>query len=447
MTELLEDSINNIDSLNDFYMCQYDYIVRRAVKSKENNKYGLALDKFFYKQTNPETEISFSEEEKALIDEILEDYSIKPENDSFQVTYKLKDSFSKEGFEIDPVKAREKAICLYQQQKYLSESVLMMLLIKYEESISSIFRYIIEKYPQAFLSKKSITYSELISMKTDFEGIKRRFVDNEIDEIMREPISDWYSAFETKHKASFLFADNLFDRFKEIYYRRNLVVHNQGKVNDIYLTYVKNTSAKVGDILYVDRKYLQEAFSLTSLILVDTCFGLRGLADDKGELASWIINEYGYKCLVEKKWEKAKYIYKVVLQDKTVLAADFIVATINYWIATKNIDGVSAIQEEVNSLDVSSLRLSFATAKHALLNNHKEVSELLDECLEKRELSANSIKTWPLFNEFRESDEYSKFIEKHKKEFEFGSYVVPSDDEASLLKDAEQEDEEHGDCQ
>ena len=441
MTDLLKNAINQIDNLNDYFVNQYDYVLKRVNKNKDKYKYGILLDKFFYNQMNPETTVDFSSEEESIVKELLADYNIKEDennSDTIQVSYKLNESFDKEGFETDPIKAREALISLFQQPDFLSESVLMMLLIKYEDSISRLYRYVIEKHPQAFLSKKSITYSDLLSMKSDIEEIKKRFVDDEIDAIMREPIDDWYSSFNSKQKATFLFEDNLFDDFKEIYYRRNLVVHNQGIVNDIYLSYVKNTKAEKGQKLFVDRKYLDRAFSLTSLMLVDTFFGLRKIADDKNELVEWIINSYGFKCLQEKKWEMAKYLYKVVLQDESILSADLIVAKINYMIAIKNIDGVDAIRDEVNNLDVSALKLTFVAAKSALLNEYEQVSDILDKCLEKNEIDSPSIKTWPLFNEFRESDEYIQFVERHKEEFDFGEYTAPTDDEASILKDAEQ---------
>ena len=447
MLNLLKASISQIDNLDDYYSCQYDYVVKRAIKSKQKYKYGLTLDKFFYNQTNPETSFPLTSEEEDIISEMLEDYSIdrSENNDSTQVKYKLKDTFVKEGLEIDPVRAREAVICLFQQSEVLSESMLVMLMIKYEDSISSIFRYIIEKYPQSFLSQKSISYSDLLSMKSDIEEIKNKFVEDEVEAIMRGPISDWYSCLETKHKIKFLFSDGLFDAFKEVYYRRNLVVHNQGIVNDIYLRFVKNSKAQKGDKLSVNREYMDHAFSLARLMLIDTIFALRGLTEEKDDLVDWIINSFGFNCLVEKEWEMAKYTYKVVLQDKSIASLDMLIATINYLIAIKNIDGVEAIRDEANALDVSALKLPFATAKAALLNDHKEVSMLLDECLEKKEIRPRSIKSWPLYNEFRESEEYQEFLIKHKEDFNLGEYTAPTDDEASILMDAEQEQDRDDD--
>ncbi len=445
MTELLRNSIRRIDNLYDYYLVQEESVNKYVCKSVKKYKYGIILDKFFASQIHPEIEVSLSDKEEEVIAEMLEDYEICNSNESnyFRIRYKLKDDFTvDDGYIIDPVKSREDYSRLTQQPRILSESVLIMLLVMYEDAISSIYKYLIDKYPQAFLSDKSIKYSELISMNSNIEEIKQRFIDKEIDGIMREPISNWYDSFKKRQKASFLFAENLFEEFKEIYYRRNIIVHNQGIVNDIYLSNIKNPNVRTGERLNVDSHYIEKAFSITNLILVDTFFGLRRVADDNDELSDWI-SEYGYNCLVEKKWKQAQYIFQVLLQDEKMKDIDRFIAQINYWIAIKNIEGVSAIQKEVISLDVSAMKIMFSVAKEALLDNHQKVSDLLDICLEKREIPAYYIQTWPLLNEFRACDEYKRFVERHRDEMEIGEYE-PSTDTEEFLSVASEENESCG---
>ena len=92
-------------------------------------------------------------------------------------------------------------------------------------------------FPEAYLKDKSITYSELVSLNSDIEDIKAAFIESEIDEFMRKPLKDWYNTFEQKHKIHFKFGDE-FEQFKEIYYRRNVVVTRLFTV----LTDCKNTA-------------------------------------------------------------------------------------------------------------------------------------------------------------------------------------------------------------
>lgn len=447
LTELLDYSIKQIDNLHSYYLSQHDYTMGYVEKNLKKYKYGLILDKFFLNQLEIDKEFHFSQEEEDIIAEMLEEFEVCDDEDAScrRISYKLKDSFSvDEEYEIDPNKAKVGATSLLQQPDILSESVLIMLMVKYEDSISRLFRYLIDKFPQAFLSDKSITYSELMGMESNIDEIKEKFISKEIDQIMSQPISCWYESFKRKQKAKFLFADDLFVNFKEVYYRRNLVVHNQGIINDIYLSNIKNTSAKQGEKLRVDKDYLEKAFSLTRLILLDTFFGFIKIEEDKeqkDELISWIM-DYGYFCLAEKKWEQAKYIHRIILQYDSLQTIDRLISQVNYWICIKNMEGISNIQTEVNSFDVSAMQLQFAVAKSALLDKHKEVAALLDQCLETGEIPAYYIKTWPLLNEFRASSEYIEFVDRHRDELDIVEYEATDNSEEMILPTDEVENEE-----
>lgn len=426
LTTLLVYSITQIDELLDYYLIQESVVSSRVNEESEKYKYGLILDKFFYIQTHPETSITLTKEEEEIKDAMVEEYNIEEDTNPLRVIFRLKDSFRVDDkYILDPNLAAYENGRLKLQPTILSESVLMMLLVRYEESIARIFRYLIEKYPQAYLSDKCISYTELMNMSSDIEHIKERFVDKEIDGIMREPISNWYESFKKKQKALFLFDDDLFEKFKEVYYRRNLVVHNQGIVNETYLNYVKNTAAEFGNRLVVDKEYLKEAFSLTVRMLIDTYYGLRRQSDDLDVLSSWI-SDYGYGRLVEGDWPQAKCIFNILLQEDGISSADKLVIKVNYWIAIKHIDGLAAIQKEVGELDVSVMQDQYHIAKAALLNDYTTVTKLLENWIEKESMAPYYLRNWPLFIEYRSSDEYKEFVENHRDKLDIGAYESSS---------------------
>lgn len=105
-------------------------------------------------------------------------------------------------------------------------------------------------------------------------------------------------------------------------------------------------------------------------------------------------------------------------------------------------EGISNIQTEVNSFDVSAMQLQFAVAKSALLDKHKEVAALLDQCLETGEIPAYYIKTWPLLNEFRASSEYIEFVDRHRDELDIVEYEATDNSEEMILPTDEVENEE-----
>lgn len=432
MNHLLNYSINQIKSLYDFYSSQRVSVEEHVKANINKYKYGFLLHLFFASQSGED--VVLSEKGEQIISEMLDEFEKISCDDGgpARFEYRLKNDFViEEGDEIDPNKARDGVMRLLQQPDILSESVLMMLIVKYEESISRLYRYLITKYPQAYLSERRISYSELMSFGSSIEEVKELFTSKEVDEFMRRPISDWYSTFSKKQKADFQLMDDLFEQFKEVYYRRNLFVHNQGIVNESYLSGVSQPSAIAGEVLKVDGEYLENAFMLTQLMLIDTFFGLRKVSDSQQEMIEWV-TDFGYQCLIEKKWSQAKYVFKVLLASKDLNSFERIIAQVNYWIAIKNEEGIEAIRSDVESLDVSAMQLQFAVAKAALLNKNAKVRQLLDECVESNEIPAYYIQTWPLLNEFRASDEYARFVEDHRDYLEVGEYETPKKIEGEL---------------
>ena len=417
---LLMESIEDMEALKDYYNTQYQSLSEYIKKGIDKYYYGICLDRFFLKLVTESEDILISEEEKKICNEVLESYEIIERENRKEVLYKIKPEFKHNSFEMNPHKARKEFNKLFQQPDILNESTLMMLLVKYENCISGIYRFLLSYYPQAYLSSKSITYSELIECESDLESIKQKFIEKEVEEFMRMPLSDWYKTFEIKHKAKFDFIAEEMKGFKEIYYRRNIVVHNQGIANDIYVSNAEKKDVSIGERLIVDKEYIDSAFEKTVKVLIGTLWGLRKLADDKADICDELFN-YGYKCLSEEKWELGRFINSLLLTDKDQQAADIMCERVNHWIAIKNISGVEKIHDEVDALDVSAMDLQFRIAKHALLDDFVNVSILLDKGLDDC-IHPDYVREWPLFIQYRESEYYQDFIKSHANVFETQGY-------------------------
>lgn len=439
ITELLRTALDNIDNLYDYYNSQKKYVKDYVTKNLEKYKYGVMIDRYFWKKTVDLPEYSITKDEQEEIDKILLDYSVEKKDDGYVVSYKLNRQNDFSGYEMDPQIARTKFVNLIQQPTILSESIIMMLLVKYEEAIAGLFRFLLEICPQAYLSEKSITYAELVSIKSNIEDIKDKFICKEIDEFMRLPISNWYKSFETKHKAKFEFKEDDFEQFKEVYYRRNLIVHNQGIVNDVYKNNIPGCTVKIGEKLVVDENYLNKAFSLTKKIVIGTIWGLKKTADDINELNEYLFN-YGYDCLKMEKWDIAEYIYEILLTDRKQKEIDIICEQVNMWISIKNGKGIESIKGEIEELDISAMQTQFAVAKYALLDDFDKVNMYLEEAINK-DIPAWCVNEWPLLKQYRNTSQYQEFANLHKDLFETKGYepnketVDLDSDEISALEE------------
>ena len=441
LTILLNDAISSIQNLEDYYLNQIDSVMEQVEIDAQRYKYGVVLEKYFFSKIFETDDIRISEQEEEIIDSILETCDVQQTEKVGVIQYKIKNQNELEkDFELNPHKAQAEYLKLIERPQILNDSTIIMLLVRYEEAISGILKYLINKYPVAYLSEKTITYAELISMSSDIKDIKERFIEKEVEDIMRQPLSNWYEIFRSKHKTQFDIKSEEFVKFKEIYYRRNLVVHNQSIVNETYLSNV-DTKLKKGDEVNIDKNYLKEAFKLTEKIIYNTFWELKKVSNEPQQLQESLFN-IAFKHMLNSEWELSEYIYKFLKDEKEQSEADKICSIINYWISIKNQGRINEILKEIQEFDVSARSGDFKVAKYALLDDYEKVSETLESVID-NEIPASFVETWPLFLQYRETDNYIEFRNGHKELFAVQDYQpeylnVDSDEEGVLEEFGEQ---------
>ncbi|WP_028235832.1 hypothetical protein [Pseudobutyrivibrio sp. MD2005] len=85
--------------------------------------------------------------------------------------------------------------------------------------------------------------------------------------------------------------------------------------------------------------------------------------------------------------------------------------------ACKNLDGIDSIKTDIEQIDVSLMSPKLAIAKPALLDDYSEISRIFGGIIDNG-MSVAEIKSWPLLIQYRESEEYKEFINKHADDFE-----------------------------
>lgn len=422
---ILQDAVISIESLKDYYFSQIDKISKEIDKKIGRYIPGAVLERYLYAKATGQEE-SLNDElglkVKELADKVIYDVTVNKNESGYSISYKMIDDFvNNPKFETNPQKASREFTKLTERIEILNNSILISLLIKYETTIATIFKYIISKYPNAYLEKKTLSYSEIIELNSEVDSVKEILVEREIEEIMRMPISDWYKLLKEKHKLNFNSLDDYFSEFREIYYRRNIIVHNNGVVNRQYISGCENKQKKelkVGMQLSVNKEYLTNAFKLTYIMIYGTIYSLCNISEN-----SYAIHEelhsYAFQHMIDKEWEISHYIYKNLKSLKTSMTQtiDIEIRKINYWISVKNLYGIDEIYDEVKNYDVSAMEGEFKVAKACLLDEYKEINSLLEKYLNKN-VYPQSIESWPLFLQYRKSSEYKKFRKSHLSDFE-----------------------------
>jgi hypothetical protein len=81
-----------------------------------------------------------------------------------------------------------------------------------------------------------------------------------VEEVLRGSFSDWLNDLKVRLKLSIGYAEPFLDELNEAMQRRNLLVHNGGEANTVYMARVPERlrkSVEIGDELFVSQEYLE----------------------------------------------------------------------------------------------------------------------------------------------------------------------------------------------
>lgn len=426
---MLQNAVLKIESIKEYFLSQIDQIEESIKKDGKKYFLGEIIDYYLYTKAvdNPNLlEGKTGEKVKRIAENLITELTIESTGDeTVSMSFKVNNNeeFEKKGYELNPNKAARELNKIKERSLLFGNSSLMMLLIKYEEVISQLFEFLVTTFPDAYLNKKTVCYSEIIENNSDGISIKEYFVKKEVEEVMRKSVIDWYKLLEQNHKVSFSILNEYFEEFKEIYYRRNIIVHNNGIVNRTYLKGVDEVARKdikLGEELYTNKSYMERAFNLTYIMIYGTFIETLKLCEDKDKIIS-LMFELGYQHMIKEEWIVSKFIFYNLQQIRNQQESDIMLDKINYWISIKNCRGLDEIRNEIEKCDVSAMSDKFKMAKAALLDQY-EITYILLKKMFPHDMSANSIQEWPLFIQYRKSEEYKKFTKEFSEYFNVYDY-------------------------
>lgn len=304
------------------------------------------------------------------------------------------------------------------QKEILYRGSLLLVVTYFENLIASVMRVCFSKYPQRIsLDEKSVSYKMLTEVNS-VEDIKNILIDQEVTNKMYESLLDWKKYFQKNIKLNLRAWDENIEIVQEIIARRNLYVHNNGVINNIYANLVKGISKDlIGSDLSINRKYIDDAIDLIEYlgmaliieIWITECVDDQEAVDN---ITDMIYEEY----LEPGKWKVARHFYEICLQSPKILDADKILYKINNWQCYKWLGEYDKVKDEVNKLDVSAFKPKYILGIFALNDDFEKFFELYDN---QTEIGEDELRGWPLFMELRKSEEYKqRFPEIEEKEVE-----------------------------
>ena len=254
------NAIQEVEALREFYTMYRDTWTKSKLAFEQQYATALEINDAIGKildSEEPENEylhIKESNVGESKFDDIIE-LHIRRDDQSVRVSYSMKKSF----LDQDPQKARDQKHKYNQQKEIFLRSILSNIVIIFERYFAQVFEFIVVLNPEKYFEGKTVKINEL------FTSSIKQIIGNEVQKQVADNMYDSLKTLDMMKAKSGFNIDRyvpIQDDFKEIYYRRNIFVHNSGIANDIYINSVAEkyrTKVKKGDELLCDDVYIENA--------------------------------------------------------------------------------------------------------------------------------------------------------------------------------------------
>lgn len=301
----------------------------------------------------------------------------------------------------------------HQQLGILYQSTLISLVIYFEMLIASITKHRLIKYPQASdIEDKTLSLDEIRRLGS-FENAAQYLIEQEVETLIRKKYTDWIAYIKTNMKLKLENISKLNETVIEIIQRRNLYVHNEGIVNNIYLSNISDelkSGVELGKKLLLSTNYMDS--SINSIRHVGVLIGLEYWRMMEKESAGRVnfIGEMSMQLMLDGEWELARDIFQFGLQEKKMTSKQKAVLQINYWLSMKRIGKYSEIKNEIESSDYSDKTRDFQVCYYALIDRIEMFFAIIPKAIEVKEITVNDLKEWPVFDEYRNDERFQALL-------------------------------------
>ena len=124
---------------------------------------------------------------------------------------------------------------------------------------------------KSLISNKNLSYKEIIESE-NIDDLIKTIREKEILEFSHSSFKDKINYFGTKFNLSFPELDNSLDQIIEMFTTRNIILHNNGIVNETYLKINKGSNFELGSKRIIDKDYSHNVY-INSMIIAKAIGG------------------------------------------------------------------------------------------------------------------------------------------------------------------------------
>jgi hypothetical protein len=315
------------------------------------------------------------------------------------------------------------------RQKYLYSSALVSLTSIVEWYISDLLHKYYELYPDSLGTKAPVFSLADLRAFDSIRDAERHLIETKVEDVLRSSLGDWISHLKNSLNLSLGYLDRDMGVLTEIFQRRNLLVHNGGKVNSIYLSKVPEEhriGVTLGNEIAVDSTYIESAIDAIERNFLLIGADLWKTLDKKNNDRPEVLNRLAYSHLKDDRWSIAESLSYFSIRDKDTSELHRLTAQINYWQSLKWQGKYAQVADEIEKADFSAKDAVFQMSKAVLQGDVKSAVSLITTATKNGSLEAADLAEWPLFRELRETTPFRQLERRVISAAPRGSRPVPA---------------------
>jgi len=425
---MLEKSIiqfcRNLEGLRDFVEVIDGFLDEKIKEDINIDTMGFAPLVLAMAESDPE-EFNLSDKQK---EKLRSEFG-----DNISIEFEEKEGGSKGGYKInvgDEGKKRfSSALERIQKQdsrrKNLYHSSLISLVSNVECFISELIHHHYKKNPNAIGAKDKVLSLEDLKSFGSVDDAISHIIEGKVESVLRGSFDDWIKALKKDLNLSMGYIAEHRDSLLEACLRRNLLVHNNGTVNTIYLKNIPDSISdvpSVGKRLTVSSGYLEDNISNFEKCFILAASELWKKEDPKNSLRGSLLTKIAYDHLEKERWDVSGSLSFFVMGDKGLSESSRLTAQINYWQAKKWGGDFESVRKDIEDSDFSAKDQIYSFAKYLLLDKLDDAMSLIPMLLDTKTIDLDDVFSWPLLKILRE--EKDQEIEEICAPYQQGDEVI-----------------------
>lgn len=301
--------------------------------------------------------------------------------------------------------------------RLLPEMAIVTLVSIYDAYIGKLVRGFFRTKPEVLNgSNRQLTFAQLAEFPT-LDAARDHIVEAEVESLLRDGHSAQFEWFENRLGIPLRKDLPAWKTFVEVTERRNLFVHADGVIGSQYLAVCRKNGVVlepdicVGKMLHVPPDYFRSACDCLTEIGVKLGQVIwRKIQPENIEAADNALIGITYDLLTLREYELAEILLVFATQPPIQHVSNEVslIFKINLAIAYKWQDKVEECKQLLETVDWTALADKFQLAASVLRDEYDNAAKIMKTIGSLSRPTKAEYRDWPLFREFRKTDEFKK---------------------------------------